>query len=235
MISGDLINQGIFLVGQVTIIVILSMLLFGFILLFLTYYSIKRGKLVFPRLLKAGIALLEGLMKALFRLFGLADRDVLAFSVYLHNALNKSQFASTPVHERAVFLPQCLRSARCPAHLQPEGLRCRACGQCSVGAARLLLEKIGYRVFIVPGSSFIKRMVREYHPKAIIGVGCLAEVKEGLEMADHLGLAAMGVVNLTDGCVETSVKWDDLYEIAIMGIGPDELPEELGRFVATPS
>jgi uncharacterized protein len=230
MTDTELVHQFIYLVGQITIIVLISLLMFGFVLLGLTYYSIRKGKLVFPRLLKAGIALLEGLMKALFRFFGLADREVLAFSVYLQNSLNKNQFAATPVNERAVFLPQCLRSAQCPASLAPEGIRCRSCGQCEVGNTRPLLEKLGYRVFIVPGSSFIKRMVREYRPRAIIGVGCLAEVKEGLEMAGSMGLAAMGVVNTTDGCVETSVNWDELFEIAVMGISPESLPPELARF-----
>ena len=76
-----------------------------------------------------------------------------------------------------------------------------------------LLEQIGYRIFIVPGSSFIKRMVKKYKPKAIMGVGCLAEVKEGIDMADKMGLVVMGVVTLKEGCVETvstgriSTKW----------------------------
>jgi hypothetical protein len=231
LVDHPLVNQFFFVVGELTVIVILSMLLFGFVLLGLTYYSIKRGRLVFPRLLKAGIALLEGLMKALFRLFGLADREVLTFSVYLHNALNRSNFSLTPVSDRAIFFPQCLRSARCPAHLEPEGLRCRSCGLCSIGHARELLEQMGYRVFIVPGSSFIKRMVKAYHPKAIIGVGCLAEVKEGLEMADHLGLAAMGVVNITDGCVETAARWNEVFEIAVLGVEPALLPADVGTYL----
>ena len=66
------------------------------------------------------------------------------------------------------------------------------CGQCTVGEARISLEKLGYRVFIIPGSSFIKRMVKKYHPKAIIGVGCLTEVKEGIDMANKIGLVAWG-------------------------------------------
>ena len=32
------------------------------------------------------------------------------------------------------------------------------------GEAMDVLEGLGYRVFIVPGSSFIKRMVKKYRP-----------------------------------------------------------------------
>jgi hypothetical protein len=96
-----------------------------------------------------------------------------------------------------------------------------------VGEARLLLERMGYKVFIVPGSSFIKRMAKKYRPKAIIGVGCLAEVKEGLDMADKMGLVVMGIVTLKEGCVETIANWQEIYEIAVLGIDPASIPEDL--------
>ena len=86
---------------------------------------------------------------------------------------------------------------------------------------------MGYRVFIVPGSSFIKRMVKKYHPKAIVGVGCLTEVKEGIDMADKIGLVAMGVVTVKEGCVETLVDWADVYEVAVLGMDPSLIPADL--------
>lgn len=222
-----LFEQFIFLIGQITLVVVIGSFLCALLLVALSIYSIGRGKLYFPRFLKAGMVLLEGLSKALFRLFGLEDSEVLTFFINLHNSMNKKAFSEVPVEERAVFLPQCLRSARCPAHLSPEGLKCRSCGQCTVGWWRIVLEKMGYRVFVVPGSSFIKRMVKKYHPKAILGVGCLNEVKEGLEMSDKIGLVSMGVVTLKEGCVETLVNWDDILETALLGIDPARIPGEL--------
>ena len=219
-------NQVVFFVGEITIIIILGLILFALILVIISLYSIKRGKLYFPHLLKAGMVFMEGLIKALFRLFGLEDREMLSFFVQLHNAMNKKAFEEIPVTERAIFLPQCLRSSRCPAHLTPEGLKCRSCGECTIGYWRKILEDMGYRLFIVPGSSFIKRMVKKYRPRAIIGIGCLSEVKEGLEMADKLGLVGMGVVSLKEGCVETMVDWDDVMEVALLGVDPSGYPHE---------
>jgi len=213
------------LIGELTITIILGTLLIAFVLVGISLYSIKKGKLYFPELVRAGLVFLEGLMKAIFRLLGLEDREMLSFFIKLHNTMNKSAFMKVPVTERAVFLPQCLRSSRCPAHLTPEGLKCRSCGQCTIGQSHLLLEQLGYRVFVVPGSSFIKRMVRKYRPKAIIGVGCLSEVKEGIDMADKIGLLAMGVVTAKEGCVETFVNWADVYEVAMLGIDPASVPE----------
>lgn len=217
----------VYIIGEITILVILGMLLVSFVLVVISLYSIKRGKLYFPHLIRAGIVLLEGTMKAFFRLLGLEDREMLTFIIKIHNTMNSAAFSKIPLAERAVFFPQCLRSAKCPAHLTPEGLKCVGCGQCTVGDARQLLEKMGYRVFVIPGSSFIKRMVKKYHPRAIIGVGCLTEVKEGIDMADKIGLVAMGVVTIKEGCVETLVNWQDVYDVAVLGLDPALVPEDL--------
>jgi hypothetical protein len=215
------------LIGELTVLFILGNILLAFVLVVISLYSIKKGKLYFPGFLKAGLVFVEGTMKSFFRLLGLEDREMLAFFIKLHNQMNKNAFEKIPIAERAIFLPQCLRSSRCPAHLTPEGLKCRSCGQCTIGQTHLLLEKMGYRIFVVPGSSFIKRMVKKYRPKAIIGVGCLSEVKEGIDMADKMGLSVMGVVTAKEGCVETLVNWADVYEVATLGVDPALIPEDL--------
>jgi uncharacterized protein len=220
-------NHLMYVIGELTLIIVIGALVISFVLVIISLYSIKKKKLYFPQLIKSGLVFLEGMMKAMFRFFGLEDRELYAFLINLFNAMNTAAFSAIPVSERAIFMPQCLRSSKCPAHLTPEGLKCRSCGQCDVGEARVLLEKMGYKVFIVPGSSFIKRMVKKYRPKAIIGVGCLAEVKEGIDMADKMGLVVMGIVTLKEGCVETIVNWPDLYEIAILGIDHASIPEDL--------
>ena len=223
-------NDLMILIGEAAVIIVFGALLTAFILVIISLYSIRKGRLYFPILVRSGLVFLEGLMKAFFRLLGLEEREMLSFFIKLHNAMNTAEFERIPVSERAVFMPQCLRSSKCPAHLTPEGLKCRNCGQCTVGEARTILEKMGYRIFIVPGSTFIKRMVKKYRPKAIIGVGCLSEVKEGIDMADKMGLVAMGVVTMKEGCVETLVNWADIYEVAILGVDPRLLPEDLHIF-----
>ncbi len=215
------------LIGELAVLTALVVLVVALVLLALTLASIRSGRLYFPSLLRPGLTALEGVMRALFKAVGLEDQEMLGFFVKLGNTMNAQAFAEIPVGERTIFLPQCLRNARCPADLTPEGLRCKRCGRCTVGEAIDTLEGLGYRVFIVPGSSFIKRMVKKYRPHALIGVGCLAEVKEGLEMADRLGLIGMGVVSLKEGCVETLVDWNTLYEVALLGLPPSAVPEDL--------
>lgn len=226
-IDYSLISSAIFIIGEITVIVLFGLFFLALFLVALTFYSIRKGKLIFPGFLKAGLVLVEGLSKALFRLFGLEDKEMMTFFIQVHNTMSRKAFEAIPIRERAIFFPQCLRSAKCPANLTPEGLKCIRCGQCSVTEAIRLLELLGYRLFIVPGSSFIKRMVKKYRPRAIIGVGCLSEVKEGLDMSDKLGLVALGVVTEREGCVETSVNWDDVFGVALIGIDPALIPDEV--------
>ncbi|MDI6866251.1 DUF116 domain-containing protein [Methanoculleus sp.] len=213
-------GQVMILIGEVTFFVVLGMLLLAVALAFLTVASVRRGKFYLPQILIPAMVAMEGLVKAFCKLLGLDDGDLITFFITLRNSMNQKAFSEIPVEKRAVFLPQCLRSAQCPANLTPEGLKCRNCGRCQVGENVVWLERLGYRVFIVPGSTFIKRMARKYRPRAIIGVGCLVEVKDGIDMADRMGITAIGVVNLKDGCVETIADWAALRDVALLGLEP---------------
>lgn len=220
------LDQVILLLGQITLLILAALLILGLVLAVLIAFSIRTGRMVLPRLFLAGMALVEGVIRALCGLLGIEDRELTEFVIRLHNRLNQGKFDNIPTKDKAIFLPQCLRSARCPAHLTPEGLICQRCMLCEIGRSIDHLEEQGYRVHIVPGSTFIKRLVRAERPKAIIGVGCLMEVREGLMLADRLGLVAMGVVTLKDGCIETLVNWTDINDLA---------SGKMGDFEAQPS
>ncbi|HDR72921.1 MAG TPA: DUF116 domain-containing protein [Methanoculleus sp.] len=220
-------TQLMVVVGELTVILVVGALLFASMIVMVAFLSIKNGRFYFPRLMASGLVMMEGTVKAICKLCGLDDKELTLFFIRLHNTMNMSAFGEIPLEKRAIFLPQCLRSAQCPAHLTPEGLVCRRCGRCGIGESIATLESMGYRVFIVPGSTFIKRIVKKYRPEGIIGVGCLMEVKEGFEMTDRFGLVSMGVVTLKDGCVETIVDWHDVLEVAGIGIEEPSVAEHL--------
>jgi len=220
-------NGTMILIGEAAVIVVVFLVGFALVLLAIALLSVRNGRLYLPRLMKPGFLLLEGLVRAICRFFGLDDRDLISFSIRLQNSMNMKAFEAVPVAKRAIFLPQCLRSARCPGNLTPEGIWCQGCGQCTTGEAIRTLLGMGYRVFIVPGSSFIRRMVKKYRPGGIIGVGCILEVKEGLGLCDQMGIPGMGVVTLKDGCVETCVNWNEVLEVASLGLAPPSGTDDL--------
>ncbi|HMA04771.1 MAG TPA: DUF116 domain-containing protein [Methanomicrobiales archaeon] len=227
LFDSPLWNSTMILLGEAAVVIAVFLIAMALFLLVIALLSVRNGHLYLPRLMKTWFFLLEGLVKAICRFFGLDDRDLLSFSIRLQNSMNKKSFEAVPVEKRAVFLPQCLRSANCPGKLTPEGIKCQGCGQCTTCEGIRDLGGMGYRVFIVPGSSFIKRMVKKYRPEGIIGVGCILEVKEGLDLCDRLGIPGMGVVTLKDGCVETFVNWHEVLDVASLGTPLATRPEGL--------
>jgi uncharacterized protein len=199
--------------GSVLLVALLVSLVIIIIVLLLLAYSFKTGNFLLPNLMVFSIVFFEGPIKAVLRLFGVDDTRVDKLSINITNRAMWAAFRKTPFNRRAIFVPQCLRSVDCPARLSPEGIICKDCGRCEISAAKNEAQKLGYMFFIVPGSSFIVRMIRKYRPEAIVGVGCLCEVKEGLDLMHKYKIISIGAVLDRSGCVATEMNWKKLYEI----------------------
>jgi hypothetical protein len=214
MVLIELTQTDIFVfIGQVVVIISLTTLFISLIASILIVYSFITGRFLFPNFMLSIIVLLEGVLKAIFRLVILDDSIIDRTAIQLQNKVSFRQFHKIPNNERMIFFPQCLRSIECPSKLSPEGLQCIKCGRCEIGNAKEKAEDLGYKVFIVPGSSFIKRMVEKYHPKGIIGIGCKFEVKNGLDMCSNIGLVGVGMELETSGCLATELDWEKFYEL----------------------
>lgn len=213
----QLLSQLLMMFSEMAILSLLVILLFLMVLVGMILLSIKHEKYYYPRLLRVGFKFMDGVVRNICRLVGVDDRALTVFFIRLHNSMSEADFAQVEIKDRAIFLPHCLRSTECPAHLTTEGLICEHCGRCELDHTVNELEAMGYKVFIVPGSTFIGRMVKKYLPRAIIGIGCIREVREGLEFADRIGVIVMGVINKTDGCVETLADLPELLKVASLG------------------
>jgi hypothetical protein len=200
------------LIGKAVVFGALTLLVLAVIGSLLIAYSFKTERFIFPNFMLFSITVLEAIVKALFRLVGVDDNIVDDVGIGLKNKISLKKFRDTPINKRLIFLPQCLRAADCPSKLSPEGMGCIDCGRCEVGTAVKSAESMGYKVFIVPGSSFIKRLVRKHKPGAILGVGCITEIKAGLEMCEKINLFGVGLVLEKAGCVSTVLNWDNFYE-----------------------
>jgi hypothetical protein len=200
------------LIGKTVVYFTLLLLLVAILGSFLIAYSFKTEKFIFPGFMLFAITLLENLVKALFRLIKMDDSIVDDVGISLKNKISMRNFRNTPVNKRLIFFPQCLRAVNCPSKLSPEGMQCINCGNCEVGTAKKAAEDLGYKVFIVPGSSFIRRLVRKHKPSAILGVGCITEIKAGLEMCEKLDIYGEGLILEKAGCVSTVLDWDKFYE-----------------------
>ncbi|GEM_PF-66865 len=201
-------------IGQIIIYFLLITVVTTVSIAIFVIYSFRTGTFPFPNVVLSGILALEGSVKALFRLFKVDDSIVDDVVIRLRNKVSLKRFESLPFEKKAIFLPQCLRSVDCPAKLSSEGIQCINCGRCNIGGAKEKLEQLGYMVFVVPGSSFIKRMILKYKPEAILGVGCISEVKDGLDLCHRFGIPAVGIQLDTDGCISTALDWGVFYNTA---------------------
>jgi len=211
-------NNLALILGELLLIFIAFWLVFSILMAILIVISIHKKQMYFPRLLRPFFTIMEGTVKTVCLLLGVDGKELMEFLIRIDNEMNYSNFAKIPVDQRVIFFPQCLRARDCPARLTPDGLKCVSCGRCGLGRAVPALNEAGYKTFIIPGSTFIKRMVKKYQPKGMIGVGCMMEVKEGLQMGRKISMTTIGVITKTDGCVETTMDYEELMEVASLGL-----------------
>ena len=186
----------------------------------------KTKRIVIPKVTLFLLSLLETPIKSFIRLFNIDESFLSYMIVEIRNRLYTPYYTSTPYNQRMLFLPQCLRSPKCPAPLDAEGIQCKNCGRCGICKIKEEAENLGYKVFIAPGSTLMKRMVKKYKPKAIIGVGCHMEVEEGMAALAAYGVPAQGVILDRDGCVNTRVDVLKLMEKIRIVSGKDDVSKE---------
>ncbi|MBQ0106941.1 MAG: DUF116 domain-containing protein [Methanocorpusculum sp.] len=216
--DNPVLNSIVLLLGEIALILLILWVIFIIVTGILILLSIRRKKMYFPRILRPVLSIMQGAVRVICSILGIDAVELMTFMITIDNQMNLHSFEKTPVTNRAVFFPQCLRSAECPAHLTTEGIICRNCGRCRLGEVIPVLEDAGYKVFICPGSTLIKRMVKKYPPKAMIGVGGLTDLKDVLELGRRISMTTIGVVTLKDGCVETDLDYDKLLETASLGL-----------------
>ncbi len=204
----------VYLLGTVAfygLVFVLACTMIASLLLFIFF---KWNRTFFPNLTLMIITAFSSPIKVFSKLFKIDQKIIDGLLIKLMNKVFYINFARTAYDERALFLPQCLRNQECPAKLGADGIACVKCQRdCSVKEAKIEAERLGYRVFIVPGGGFIRRLVAKHRPKGIIGVACLPEVMMGMEMMNKARLPSQGVILLRSGCFNTQVNLAELKTV----------------------
>jgi hypothetical protein len=127
------------------------------------------------------------------------------------NKLHKRKFGEIPYKDRAIFIPHCLRHPDCKAKTTEEGVICLGCGKCNISEFKKEAENLGYKLFIVPGFSLVKKLIEKHKPRAVMGVACNEELNEAIEA--NIEPITQLLPLLKDGCVNTAVDWKKLKEM----------------------
>ncbi len=199
------------LLGEIVVVLIIVLAILIFITLILGLYLIKNKKLIFPGLLLFTLNLTYPTIKKLCKILDLNDTTIDQISIDLRNRLNKEKFKSIDAEDVIIVLPHCLRATDCPAKLGESGLECVGCGKCSINIIKSISEKKNIDMYIVPGSTFIKNVIKKRPFKAVIGVACPIDLNLAMMSLDKY--CPQGVYLLKDGCINTIVDVDNVIEL----------------------
>ena len=170
----------------------------------------KRNQIKFPRFVLYIVDLLYSPLKTIAQFLNLDDHLIDDIAIRVRNDLNKEQYKKIPADKTLIFLPHCLRHKDCPATLQKEGLNCTECGLCSIGVIKKKAEPMGYKIYIVPGSSFVKKIVMENKFQTVLGVACHEDLNQMMMLLSDF--YPQGVLLEKTGCFETKVNVKKVFE-----------------------
>jgi hypothetical protein len=156
---------------------------------------------------------------------GCTEKEVIQSYIQKMNNTNQEEFLATPIKERIVLVPQCLRKSDCKAPLGEHGYICQHCNpDCQVNQITKAAKNLGYKgVYILPGGSMVQKIIDFSRPHAILGIACEKEALLGGLLLQKLGIVGRAILLLRDGCVNTLVKVADVLKI--LGLNLDRRME----------
>ncbi|WP_406670174.1 DUF116 domain-containing protein [Methanolobus sp. ZRKC4] len=197
------------LLGKVFIILAIAAMVVLGIALLLGAYSYKKHKILFPNFILFMLYLFYGPAKLICRIFGIKDTLVDEILVEVRNAVMLEGFRKIN-NNRVIFLPQCMRHPNCKARCDPiKGYECKMCGLCDIGTICKAAKERNFKVYVIPGGSFVKKIIKARRPESCIGVACYPELTESMQGASPF-MVVQGVTLIQDGCFDTKVNVDDV-------------------------
>lgn len=139
--------------------------------------------------------------------------------IHIKNLVYEKDFKKA--QEKILLVPHCCRKymdSRCKADFDPEfsSYFCNHCSpDCLANQATKLATEKGYKVFILPGGSCIKRILGNMNCDAVLGIACPEEIKLGIGFVESKGLAIKGIPLTKNGCANTQFNLDSLKEALI--------------------
>ncbi|MBU7014554.1 MAG: DUF116 domain-containing protein [Theionarchaea archaeon] len=203
-------------IGKLLIFSLVFLFVTAAISLLLGFILLRKGVMILPRFVLYVIDSLYFLLKKLIRLVGLSERYVDEIGIEIRNRTYEKAFRQSAIDGRILVFPQCLRNPTCPALLTQYGVQCKMCGQCVIGNLKKRAEAEGYKVYIVPGGSFVKRIAKKDRPTGALGVACGYELNYSMMELSAL-CPVQGVPLLKDGCYCTKVDEELVLDKILLG------------------
>ncbi len=158
------------------------------------------------------------------KLLGIQLEDAISIvedlvDLQIKNLVHEEEFKNA--NEKILLVPHCCRKYmdwRCKADFDPDvsSYFCNHCSpDCLANQATELGKENGYKVFILPGGSGMKKIFERMNCDAVSGIACPEEIKLGLSVAESEGLAVRGIPLTKNGCANTRFNLDSLKEALV--------------------
>ncbi len=199
------------LLGRLFVYLVVIVFLATVVALSVGVYSFKKHKILFPNFVLFMLYLFYSPAKWICRALYIKEELVDEILIELKNAMMLERFKHVK-ERRAVILPQCMRHPECKARCDPIiGYECKQCGRCDIGRIVEAADRYHFKVFVVPGDSFVRKILKTYGPQACLGVACHAELTESMQAVSKI-VPVQGVCLLRDGCYDTRVDVDEVIK-----------------------
>ncbi|MCQ1536034.1 DUF116 domain-containing protein [Methanosarcina sp. KYL-1] len=129
----------------------------------------------------------------------------------LKNEAHESAFAKT--RRRIILAPHCMRALDCPAYSTQTGIQCKSCGKCVFTQIKKDAEKYGYKVFILTGSSYVKRILQMEKADGVLLIACDYEINKVMRALKGKKVVTYGVPMERDGCFGTEVDYQSVLNV----------------------
>ncbi len=211
--------------GKISFAFIIGIILLFLLSTVLGLILVKKHRIILPKVLLFTIDTFYLQVKKLAYMFGMGNKIVDFMGIEIRNRINADKFANIDVKDRILVVPQCLRHLKCPARLDPNlGVTCKECGLCVIKDMKEESKRLGYRFYVVPGGTFVERIVKRVKPKAAFGVACHKDLNMAMHGLSEWKCTVQGLPLIKDGCVQTEVDLKELFNRMRLGI-EDAIPE----------
>lgn len=161
-------------------------------------------------------------LRSLFAENGAQSNLVRTINDYYRGAFNQ-----VPAKDKAVMLPHCVVSRKCPGKFsKEEGILCVNCKLCKCGEIKALCEEQGLQFYITPSVGFTKRLTDRKKIRAALGTTCGFEIVRGIR-STRLTLKGVAlrkrkvipqvVLTTRYDCLDNDADWDLLRRIILNG------------------
>jgi hypothetical protein len=196
--------------GQIIIVIAISLFILLIVALILGRILLEKNILIFPKLVVFALDFLYSPLKQLSKRLGFDEIMVDHMGVEIRNKVNAKKFKEIANEKKIIVFPHCLRHPSCEANLDETGLVCSHCKKCAIGVIKPKAENMGYRIFIIPGSTFMKKIIKNHKFESVIGIACYSDLN--MAMMNLSKFTPQGVLLSRTGCFKTKVDIKTVLE-----------------------